>query len=228
MKLGDDLVKLAIFDFDGTLFNKETLPIVGREWKRQHGNNIRYLQVYLSILPTVVLYKLGLIPRERLKYGATTRFHRIFRGMSKAEVHHLFSKVYQVIKPSLNPLMIREIQDCKNKGFHTILLSGAYRELLQKITDDLGIHRALGVELPYYQGRINLDSPISFISGEGKYELLQNALQGLDINWSESRSYADSYTDLPVLEIVGEPVVVNPEERLLKYARNNKWRILTG
>ena len=41
----------------------------------------------------------------------------------------------------------------------------------------------------------------------------------------EATFYSDSYTDLPLLERVGEPVVVNPDPRLRREAARRGWRV---
>jgi hypothetical protein len=49
------------------------------------------------------------------------------------------------------------------------------------------------------------------------------ARDGLDL--SESFAYSDSYTDLPMLEAVGHPVVVNPDRVLAAVARERGWMV---
>ena len=47
--------------------------------------------------------------------------------------------------------------------------------------------------------------------------------EGLEL--SESVAYADSSSDLPMLEAVGYPVAVNPEVRLATIARKRGWLV---
>ena len=47
--------------------------------------------------------------------------------------------------------------------------------------------------------------------------------EGLDLG--ESVAYADSASDLPLLECVGFPVAVNPEARLAAIARRRGWHV---
>ena len=37
--------------------------------------------------------------------------------------------------------------------------------------------------------------------------------------------YTDSYTDLPLLRRVKEPVIVNPDPRLSREAKKRSWRV---
>jgi len=48
------------------------------------------------------------------------------------------------------------------------------------------------------------------------------------INWSESWAYADSYSDLPVLERVGHPIAVYPDNELATHAQEHRWEIIAA
>jgi HAD superfamily hydrolase (TIGR01490 family) len=61
--------------------------------------------------------------------------------------------------------------------------------------------------------------------GQGKREAAVAFAQTHDIDLNRSTFYSDSATDLPLLESVGHPVVVNPDGRLRRYARKNTWPI---
>ena len=47
--------------------------------------------------------------------------------------------------------------------------------------------------------------------------------EGLSLQ--ESVAYADSSSDLPMLEAVGHPVAVNPEAKLATIARKRGWHV---
>ena len=49
------------------------------------------------------------------------------------------------------------------------------------------------------------------------------AEQGIDLD--RSYFYSDSYTDLPMLERVGEPRVINPDPRLSRAAKQRGWSV---
>ena len=60
---------------------------------------------------------------------------------------------------------------------------------------------------------------------EKRRSILQ-ALEGQQIDWENSYAYGDSFSDLPVLELVGNPVAVNPEEKLRSVAKARNWEII--
>lgn len=220
--------KLAIFDFDGTIFTGDTLPYLGKAWKAQTGQYLRYYLLYAEIAPVLILYKLNIITREKLKYLAVKIFHHIYRGMTKDDVTRLFNTVFQQIRPLFCEKVIKEIEQAKEDGYHTVLLSGCYTGLLEIIARDLQFDTVLGMNLSFRDNLFDHRIPFRFINGESKQEMLRTHFQDEEINWRESRSYADSITDLPILTPVGQPTAVNPEPRLLKEATNRHWRILYG
>jgi hypothetical protein len=48
--------------------------------------------------------------------------------------------------------------------------------------------------------------------------------EGIDL--ARSYAYSDSITDLPMLELVGHPVAVNPDRPLLRIARERDWEVV--
>jgi uncharacterized protein (TIGR03382 family) len=62
--------------------------------------------------------------------------------------------------------------------------------------------------------------------GPGKAEAIQKLAERDNIDLAGSYAYSDSGTDLPMMEIVGNPVAVNPEKDLRKVAEERDWPIL--
>jgi phosphoserine phosphatase len=60
---------------------------------------------------------------------------------------------------------------------------------------------------------------------EGKLERSRRAAERLGFSLEESIFYTDSITDVPLLEAVKEPVIVNPDKRLRRVAKARNWRI---
>jgi hypothetical protein len=62
--------------------------------------------------------------------------------------------------------------------------------------------------------------------GPGKVAAMIDAAERDGIDLAGSYAYTDSFTDMPMLEAVGHPVVVNPEKELRDAAEENDWPIL--
>jgi phosphoserine phosphatase len=63
--------------------------------------------------------------------------------------------------------------------------------------------------------------------GEGKVERAALLARQQGFRLEESTFYSDSFTDLPLLERVREPVAVNPDLRLSRIAQKRGWRVET-
>jgi hypothetical protein len=63
--------------------------------------------------------------------------------------------------------------------------------------------------------------------GPFKAEAIRELADAEGIDLSASYAYSDSYTDAPMLEVVGHPVAVNPDRVLLKLAREREWEVRT-
>ncbi len=62
-------------------------------------------------------------------------------------------------------------------------------------------------------------------TGETRAQLLAEYCEAEGLRLDESVAYADSTSDLPLLEAVGFPVAVNPETRLATLARKRGWLV---
>ena len=220
-------MKLAIFDFDGTLLMKDTLPCLGKEWNRQKRSKTRYIITLLSIIPVLLLYKVKLISREKMKGLAFKRFNRLFIKMTHQEIEEFFRQAYPQLYNMFNKNVLEEIEAARKQGFHCVLLSGAYADLLKIVSKELGIDTVIAAELAYKEGVFNYRGEIPFIDGRTKRSLLLKAFSSKEVDWEASRAFGDSYADIWVMEMVGERVAVNPDPELLTYAQTNSWRVVT-
>lgn len=109
-------------------------------------------------------------------------------------------------------------------GDFCVLLSAAPQELVDAVASALGIHRAVGSRGAVDGGRLTgeLDGP--FCYGEGKLTRLTSEVGPID--FSTAFAYADSASDLPVLEACGHPVAINPDRKLGRHARAAGWPVV--
>ena len=114
-------------------------------------------------------------------------------------------------------------------GHVVAIVSGATRFVVEPLAERLGIdhflYTRLEVEDGLFTGRV--DEPICY--GEGKIYWLGQLVEEQDIDLARSWFYTDSITDKPLLDIVGYPVVVNPDPLLYREAVRRRWpvRMLT-
>jgi hypothetical protein len=108
-------------------------------------------------------------------------------------------------------------------GHRTLLITGALDvvvEPLAPLFDDV-ICAQLGSIEGRFTGRMEQLPPI----GEARANVLENYADEHGLKLTDTVAYADSASDLAMLEAVGFPVAVNPEARLASIARRRGWLV---
>ncbi len=121
------------------------------------------------------------------------------------------------------PAAIRRVREHREAGHRTVLITGALDfvvEPLRPLFDDI-VSAQLAVERGAYTGELTRVPP----TGETRAAALREYAAAEDLDLAESVAYADSTSDLPMLEAVGFPVAVNPETKLARLARRRGWLI---
>jgi phosphoserine phosphatase len=72
----------------------------------------------------------------------------------------------------------------------------------------------------YYTGDVEF-----YAYGPYKAAAVRGAAENHRIDLAESYAYSDSATDLPMLECVGHPTVVNPDRELRRIAAERGWEV---
>lgn len=220
---------LAVFDFDGTLFPKDTLPFLLSQWRKQKLPRLRLWAAYLSIGGLFVRYKLKLfseLSREQMRKTALQRFTRIFSGLPKTFVDDFFNHCAGLISQQLRPCVVAELRRVQSQGFHTVLLSGGYQTLMDFIGQKLKFDTIIGTKLYCKNGIVDSSPPLDIVCGEQKAQRLFAAFEGREVDWAKSTAYADSLSDIPILKLVGKPVAVSPDKGLADKLELLRWPVL--
>ncbi len=223
-------MKLAVFDFDGTLFPQDTLPFLLKQWREQKLSMRRLMVTYAMVGVMYIRYKLGLygsMSREHMRKKAMQRFTHIFHAMTKEDVDTFFERCARIIVQSLNTAVVAEMRNKKAGGFHTVLLSGGYQRLMDYVGASLSFDTVIGTALKYKQDTVDASQTLDIVSGDEKAQRLNDAFSSVQVDWEQSCAYADSLSDMPILRLVGHPVVVNPDPGLAKELETTGWPVLS-
>jgi len=105
-----------------------------------------------------------------------------------------------------------------------LLLTGALDVVVQPLAELLDVDLDCA-HLLVKNGRLTGDLKSPPPAGEARAALLQEYAASHGFNLPDSFAYADAISDLPMLELVGTPVVVNPDARLSQVGGQRGWRI---
>ncbi|MDQ3615640.1 MAG: HAD-IB family hydrolase [Actinomycetota bacterium] len=112
-----------------------------------------------------------------------------------------------------------------DQGQRVWLVTAAPIEIARIIATRLGLTGALGTVSEQVNGRYTGRLVGEMLHGAAKGEAVRAlaAREGLVLR--RCSAYSDSYNDLPMLNLVGDPCVINPDSRLRDHARAHGWRV---
>jgi HAD superfamily hydrolase (TIGR01490 family) len=218
----------AFFDIEGTLF---TAPM-GRgfvEYAKNHQQPSRVFRYYLSIMPRYYSYKLGLIPLESVHRPAIANMAKFIEGFGQSQANRAFDWIsYEFIIPSGRKEVLTRWQEHRAQGHLLVIVSGGLEPCVERIGAHLGAHEFICTKLEYlngrYSGQVIEPVMIGAEKGRGCRKLIDRL--GIDLEWEKSYAYADSIHDLSMLDLVGNPVVVYPNQGLRDHAGEYGWEII--
>ncbi len=216
--------QLAAFDLENTLIASNV--VTSYAWlasRRLDAAGKRKLALRLAAEGPALL---RLDRRDRSDF--LRHFYRRYEGAPveqiDADARELFN---QMILAKSFPAAIRRVREHRALGHRTVLITGALDfvvEPLRPLFDDIVCARMSTVLRDgslRYTGRVTDVPP----TGESRAQALFDYAEAEDLSLGEAVAYADSSSDLPMLEAVGFPVAVNPEVRLSAIARKRGWLI---
>jgi fatty acyl-CoA reductase len=213
---------LAVFDLENTLIASNVVDSYAWLATRHldDADRIRMVARTLREAPR-------LLALDRADRGDFLRsFYRRYDGAPveqlRADGWELFSDM--VLSKSF-PAGIRRVREHRALGHRTLLITGALDvviEPLRPLFDEVVCAR-LGRRGDHFDGEL-LDAPPT---GEARAMLMADYASAHGLELEQSVAYADSASDLPMLEVVGHPVAVNAETKLAAIARKRGWHTET-
>jgi phosphoserine phosphatase len=125
----------------------------------------------------------------------------------------------------LSPDAVRRIREHRAAGHRTVLITGAIRPLTRPLRPLFDHIEAadLAVDARGVCTGFLASSPLV---GESRAAWMQSYADEHGIDMKASFAYADSHSDLPLLEAVGNPVAVRPDVPLYRHARRSHWDVV--
>lgn len=219
-------MRVAIFDFDGTLYGEETFQLLMNHLKHHPVHHPKFKKFYRAILKPYLGHKMKLVPEAKMKEQSMQIYLDSLGQQSKIELDQYFEELADKVQQGFNPDVLSRLKQHIADDLHVMLVSGAYTPLLQSVTKGLQFDTIIGTEVPLNGQDVDFQAPIYHVHGPRKNEKIEQALAGKDIDWQNSFAYGDSFSDIPVLELVGHPVAVRPEPRLQAIAEQRQWEII--
>jgi HAD superfamily hydrolase (TIGR01490 family) len=149
-----------------------------------------------------------------------------YEGVSEDRLLSLADECFdKVIKPRIYPAAKDFVKASLDKGHDVVLVSGALDFLMHILADYLGatdvIANRLEIKDRFATGK--LLRPV--VAGPEKARIVRDHARAKGHNLDECFAYSDSYSDVPMLSIVGYPACINPDRKLELLAQAYHWPI---
>lgn len=213
---------LAVFDLDGTLVSSTVVE--SYLWLRLAGAPRSRVPRELASLARRAP---GWMRAERSDRGRLIReVYTRYAGADPEELARLVdTEVGDQLLTRVSSAGLRRLRAHRAAGHRTVLLTGAVDLLVRPLLPlfDEVVAAQLAVD---DSGRCTgrLASPP--LVGEARAAWLRFTAPRIEANLRSSHGYADSLSDLPMLQCVGQPVAVNPDLPLGRYAARHRWPVV--
>jgi HAD superfamily hydrolase (TIGR01490 family) len=209
-------MKLVFFDMDKTLLSKSSGNLLIRYLVR---NRMVTLSELISMTRVTIDYSLNILDFPK----AMARLSKSIRGGSAAHMKRVCDQwavtdVFRYIAPKA----LSRLREHQARGDMVYLLSASTQFAVRPVADHIGVpYRCTELEIVdgIFTGAIcDVDC-----FGEGKRVWGERLAAQHGVALAECTLYTDSYSDRPLLNVVGNPVPVNPDRSLRRYAAQRGW-----
>ena len=210
----------AFFDLDKTVIAKASMVAFGRPFYR--AGLLPRTVLIRALWSQLVYQRMGASAQriERMRHVVL----RITKGWDQAIVQQVVSEsLHDVIDPIVYDEALQLIRWHQSEGRKVFIVSASTEEIVAPLGGYLGVDEIIATRAQVdtdgkYVGDIEI-----YAYGPNKALLMKQAAERDGIDLEASYAYSDSATDLPMLETVGHPVVVNGDRELLRVARQRGW-----
>lgn len=221
--LPSDRPILAFFDVDNTLMHGTSLFQLGREaWKRR-------------LIGWRDIARFGWHQRRFIKVGennehlasARERALGLIGGHTEEQIREIAEGIWEHrIRGRLYPETVELTREHLDKGHEVWLVSATPSEIGEVIARRLGLTGALGTRIEAVDGVYTGNLVGHVLHAEEKAVAARQLAAAVGADLADCWAYSDSRNDIPLLEMVGNRVVVNPDAALTHYADQRGWPIL--
>lgn len=220
--VGESTEVAAFFDMDGTLLSSNVIETY--LWMRlpELSGSERFAE-----LSRVAARVPALVQAERRQRSDFLRtIYREYAGARLADLDAIADEhLTDHVLSRLSAAAVRRIREHRAAGQRTVLITGAIRPLtrpLAPLFDHIEAAELAVDERGVCTGHL-ATSPLV---GESRAAWMRSYAREHGIDMTKSFAYADSHSDLPLLEAVGNPVAVRPDVSLFRHARRSHWTIV--
>lgn len=203
--------KLAIFDIDYTITQKETLMELFKYVITKDIKNIKFLPraLYSGFMYCIKIYDESKVKESFLKF---------IEGIDENDLVILVKDFYEdVLEKILYKDAITMMRNLKNQGYKVFLISASPEFYLNEFYAIKEGDMIIGTKFTIDNGKFMRKMEGSNCKGEEKVRRLKEVLkkENMQIDYKNSYMFSNSLSDKPLLDLVGNSYLINYRKKVI-------------
>jgi HAD superfamily hydrolase (TIGR01490 family) len=215
-------MEAAFFDLDKTVIAKSSVLAFGRTFYKE---GLLSRATLVKGLYAQVVYMLVGADENKME-----RVREAMLALTRGwERDHVAGIVRETLDDIVSPIIFNEaielFEEHHGAGRKVFIVSSSPIEIVEPLARYMGVDETIASRARLdaegrYTGELDF-----YCYGPNKAEAMLAIAKEEDIDLDASYAYSDSVTDVPMLEVVGHPVAVNPDRDLQRIARDRGWEV---
>lgn len=216
--------RAAFFDFDKTLITDDSQAIEGRYITQKKKLSPLYMLRIAGALCADLLNKYGKIEQRQ----SNAWYLNTYKGIKLAWLERAGISIYHdQLQKLYDPTVLKRLEMHRNEGYITAIVTATSEHLVLPALNELKADYILPTRIETDKDGYCTGRALGRICiGDEKRKVIQSLAEQEGISLKDSWAYSDHHADIGFLEAVGNPVAVNPTEKLLETAKKRNWEIL--
>ena len=122
--------------------------------------------------------------------------------------------------------VLKKLRWHQEQEHQVVFVSGAFEGCLKPLAEHLKVSHILCTHLESQEGIYSGNIVGEPVIGVEKVKAIKKSLP-LKMNFKDDYAYGDHLSDRTMLSLVGNPVVVEGDRKLEKYAHSRQWKVLS-
>jgi len=218
-----DPTSAAFFDVDNTVMQGASIFHLARGLHRRHFFTTR--EILGAAWKQAYFRMVGVEDPEHVADARSSALAFI-AGHTVTELEELGEEIFdEAMAHRIWPGTRALAQMHLDQGQRVWLITAAPIEIAQIIARRLGLTGALGTVAEHVDGVYTGQLVGDLLHGPAKGEAVKALAARENLDLAACSAYSDSWNDLPMLSLVGDPCAINPDARLRSHARQQGWRV---
>jgi HAD superfamily hydrolase (TIGR01490 family) len=215
--------KAAFFDVDGTLVRTNIVHAFAYYAMNQGTIFGTAWQTAKTAAAAPFLWALDKVNRKAFN----ELFYGFYKGQTQDRLLTLADELFtDVLLPGLHPGTGRLLDETRRAGCRVVLVTGALDFTVRRLAEHLGADDLIANRMHFVDGVATGRVIPPIVEGAHKAQVMRDYCVRNGLALDRCWAFSDSFSDYPMLAVVGHPTAVNPDARLRSVARAYEWPVI--